>query len=98
MRLGDRGRQRIELGVGQVAEVADRRQAVARQHIERIGEIGTAILARIGEISNAIAQPVERQLEGRLRNRKFLFAGASQKIGDVGVEPEVVTAHAPEAK
>ena len=98
MRLGDRRRQRIELGVGEVAQVADRRQAVTRQHIERIGEIGAAVLARIGEIGNAIAQPVQRQLERRIRHREFLLAGASQKIGDVGIEPEIVAADAPEAE
>ena len=48
LRLGDRRRQRVELGVGEIAQVADRRQAVARQHIERVGEIGAAVLARIG--------------------------------------------------
>jgi hypothetical protein len=48
------------------------------------------------EIGDAVAQPVERQFEGCLRYRQFLLAGASEKVGDVGVEPESPpTAHRP---
>ena len=35
----------VELGVGEIAQIADRRRAVARQHVERIGEIAAAVLA-----------------------------------------------------
>ena len=65
LRLGDRRRQIVELGVGDVAQVADRRRAVARQHIERIGEIAAAVLARVGRAGDVVAQAVERQREGR---------------------------------
>ena len=54
LRLGDRRRERIELGVGDVAQVADRSRAIARQHIERVGEIGAAVLARVGGVGDEL--------------------------------------------
>jgi hypothetical protein len=84
--------------VGQVAQIADRRRAVARQHIERIGEIGAAVLAGISEIGDGVAQAVERELERGLGHREFSLARAGQKIGDVGVEPNVIAADAPQAE
>ena len=98
LRLGDRGRNAVELGVGEVAQIADRRRAVARQHIERIGEIGAAVLARVGQIGDVVAQPVERELERAFGHREFVLARARQEIGDVGVEPDVVAARPPQAE
>jgi hypothetical protein len=95
LRLGDRRRQRIELGVGEIAKVADRRHAVARQHIKRIGEIGAAVLGRIGGAGDRVAEPVERELECRIGHRDLAFARAGEEIGDVGVEPDVLAADAP---
>ena len=88
----------VEFGIGEVTEVADRRDAVARQHVERVGEIGAAVLARVGGIGDCVAQPVERELEGRVGHGDLALARASQEIRDVGVEPDVVAADAPQAK
>ena len=96
--LGDRRRQRVELGVSEVTQVADRSDAVARQHIERISEIGTAVLARVGDVGDLVAQPVERELERRVRHRDLALARAGQEVGDVGIEPDIVTAYAPKPK
>ena len=61
LRLGDGGRQRVELGIGEVAQIANGRRTVTRQYIERIGEIGAAVLADVGRVGDGITQPVERQ-------------------------------------
>ena len=98
LRLGDRRRQRIELGVGEIAKIADRRHAVARQHIERIGEIGAAVLAGIRGVGDRVAQPVERELERRVGHRDLAFARAGEEVGDVGIEPDVIAADAPQAE
>ena len=98
LRLRDRRRQRIELGVGDVAKIADRSRAVARQHIERIGDIDAAVLARVGGVGDGVAQPVEREPEGRLRHRDLAFARAGEEVGHVGIEPDVVAADAPQAE
>ena len=44
LRLGDRGGEIVELGVGEIAQIAERRDAVPRQHVERVGEIAAAVL------------------------------------------------------
>ena len=98
LRLGDRRRQRIELGIGEVAKVADRRDAVARQHIERIGEIGAAVLTRVGRVGDHVAQPVEREPERGLGHRDLALARAGKEIRDVGIEPDVIAADAPQAE
>ena len=98
MRLGDRRRQRIELGVGEITQIADRSRAVARQHIERIGEIGAAVLARVGSVGDRIAQPIERQLERGVGHRDLALARAGEEVGDIGVEPDIVAANTPQAE
>ena len=99
LRLGDRGRDRVELGVGEVAQVADRRRAVARQHVERIGEL-----------ARRRPWPDRRRLPTKLRSRssaslnatsgtaKSALARPRQEVGDVGVEPDVVAARRPQAE
>ena len=88
--LGERRRERVELGVGQIAQVADHRPAVARQHVERIGERGVVGLVRFGRVDDGVAQAIERLPEGPLGDHVLLLAGAGQEVGDEGVEPGVV--------
>ena len=98
LRLGDRRGEVGELGVGEIAQIAERRDAVARQHVERIGEIAAAVLRRLRRGGDDVAQPVERELERRVRHRKAALARPRQEVGDVGVEPGVVAADAPQAE
>ncbi len=88
--LGEGRCERIELGVGQIAQVADHRPAVARQHVERIGERGVVAGVRLGRIDDGVAQAIERLAERPVGDRVFLLAGAREEIGDEGVEPRVV--------
>src|SRR4029077_2142818 len=44
LRLGDRGRDRVWLGVGEVPQVSPRRGAIARQHVKRISKVAPAVL------------------------------------------------------
>ena len=98
LRLGDRRGQRIELGIGDVAKIADRGGAISRQHVERIGEIGAAVLAHVRGVGDRVAQPVERELEGCLRHRDLAFARAGEEVRHVGIEPDVIPADAPQAE
>ena len=84
--------KRVELGVGEIAQIADRRRAVARQHVERVGKIAAIVLARIRRRADDVAQAIERKPERRFGHGEFAFARAGEKIGDVGIEPDVVTA------
>ena len=98
MRLGDRRREVIELGVGEIAQIADRRRAVARQDIERIGQPVAAVLARIFRRRCDVAQTVDRELEGGIGHIVAAFARAGEEVGDVRIEPDVVTARRPQAE
>jgi hypothetical protein len=97
LRLGDRGLQLVQLGIGEVAQVAERRHRVAREHVIRIGQLAVDRLGRIA-LPDVIAQPVERQAERHLRHREVALARAGQEVGHVGVEPHVVAARAPQAE
>ena len=46
LRLGDRRCEIVELGVGEIAQIAERGDAVPRQHVERVGEVAAAVLRR----------------------------------------------------
>ncbi len=92
LRLGERGRESVELGVGKIAQIADHRAAVAREHVERVGERLRVVLVGLARVDDRVAQPVERLVEGPLRNREIALAGAGEEIGDEGVEPGVVVA------
>ena len=98
LRLGDRRLNVVELGIGDVAQVADRGHAIARQHIERISEIAAAVLARVGSACHVITQPVERLGERLLRHLEMALARPRKEVGDVGVEPGIVTTDRPQAK
>ena len=74
--LGERRRERVELGVGQIAQVADHRPAVARQHVERIGERGVVVGVRLGGVDDGVAQPVERLAERRPRRPRYFCSRA----------------------
>ena len=54
LRLGDRRRERIELGIGEIAQIADRRRAVAREHIERIGKSAPPFLPGRSVLATAL--------------------------------------------
>jgi hypothetical protein len=94
--LGDRGCDRVELGVGEIPQIAHRRGAVPRQHVERISEVTPSVLGRILGGADEIAQAVEREPEGDVRHRKPTLARARQEVGDVGVEPHVIAARGPQ--
>ena len=98
LRLRDRGGEIVELGVDEIAQVADRRRAVARQHIERIGEIASAVAAGVFGVGDEIAQPLHRQPERNVGHREVALARPGQEVGDVGIEPDVVAAHRPQAE
>ena len=98
LRLGDRRRQIVQLGVGDITQIADRSRAVARQHIERIAEFSASVLARLRRRGDEIAQAIDGQLEGRRRHLEFLLARACQEVGDIGIQPRIVAADRPQAE
>jgi hypothetical protein len=67
LRLGDRRLERVKLGIGEVAQIAERCDAVARKHVVHIGKIAAAVLGRI-VLRDVIAQIVERQPERDIRH------------------------------
>ena len=96
LRFRDRRRQVVQLGIGEIAQVADRRCAIARQHVEAVGEITSAVLFRLVGVDHRIADAVERVLEQHIRYRKSLFAGAGQEVRHVSIQPGVVAAGRPQ--
>ncbi len=92
------GWRSLELGVGEIAQIADRSDAVARQHVERVGEIAPAVLGRLRRAGDVVAQPIERQLERDVGHGEAALARPRQEVGDVGIEPHVVAARRPQAE
>ncbi len=89
--LGKGTREGVELGVREIAQIADNRPPVARKNIERIGDRRGIVLARLGSVDDLVAQPVERLLEGLARDGEIALPRARQKVGDEGVEPGVLS-------
>ncbi|GJE71390.1 hypothetical protein CHKEEEPN_2936 [Methylorubrum podarium] len=77
-----------ELGVGEVAQVAHHRPAVAGEHVGRVGQVHAAVLDG-GGVGHRVAQAVQRAVEGGLRHGKAPLAGAGEEVGDVGGQPRV---------
>ena len=90
LRARERGRESVDLGVGEIAQIAHDRAAVARQHIDRIGDRFAVAGRDVGRIGDRIAQMVERLVEPALRHGKAVLARPCQEVGDVGIEPEIV--------
>ena len=88
--LAERGREGVELGVGEIAQIADHGAPVARENIERIGERRGIVLVRLRGVDDLVAQPVERLIEGLLRHGEIALPRTGQEVGDEGVEPSVV--------
>ncbi|MCY1224512.1 hypothetical protein D9M72_366730 [compost metagenome] len=97
MRLGERRGEVVDQRVGVVAQVVDRRLAIAGEHVERIGDLVAAVLG-IGVVADAVLQVFKRLDHRGLRHVVLLFAGAGEEIGDIGVEPEIAITRAPEAE
>ena len=95
LRLRHRGREAHQLGVGVIAQIADRCFPAARHDIERIGYSGTLIL-NVGRVGELVLEIVERQLCRFLRHRKAFFPGAGDEVGDIGIEPEITGPWTPE--
>ncbi len=68
--LAERGREGVELGVGEIAQIADYGAPVARENIERIGERRGIVLVRLRRVDDLVAQPVERLIEGLAAARR----------------------------
>ena len=85
----------IELGVGEVAQIADRCRTVPRQHIKCVGEIAPAILGRILGVRHEIFQAIERKLEPGIGHGKAALARASEEVGNIGIKPHVIPAGGP---
>ena len=98
LRLGDRRRDRVQLGVGEITEVADRGDAVLRQHIELVSQLAAAVLVRLIGIGDAVAQPVDGLAERDVGHGKILLASPGQEVGDVGIEPAVIAARPPQTE
>jgi len=47
LRLGDGGGEVVKLGIDEITQVTDRRRAVTRQHVERVGKVAAAVLVRV---------------------------------------------------
>ena len=60
--LGERRREAVDAGVGVVAQIADRRAAVAGEHVERVGTVLAALL-EVLRVGDEVLQPVERLVE-----------------------------------
>src|SRR5439155_1025764 len=96
LRLGDGGGEVVELGVGVVAQIAERRCAVAREHVERIGERAAAVAARLLGVAGVVLEPIKRELEGAVRHHEAALARPCEKVAHIGVEPDIVTARRPQ--
>ena len=95
--LRQRRREAVEPGVGVVAQLADRRAAVAGEHIERIGTPLAAAL-EVLRVADEVRQPVERLVEGPLAHGVAGLLGPRQEVGDVAGQPHVAVATAPRCR
>ena len=95
--LRQRGGEAVELGIDVVAQFADRRPAVAGQHIERIGTPLTARL-EVLRIADVVLQPIERLGEGELRDGVAGFPGSREEVRDVARQPHVAVRWPPDAE
>ena len=97
-RLRRRRLEVVDLGVGEIAKIADRSDAVPRQHIERVSERQSAVGRGVRRRAHVIAQALKRELEGIVRNGEAAVPRPRQKVGDVGVEPGIVAAGGPQSE
>ena len=95
--LGERRRETVEARVGVVAQVADRRAAVAGEHVERIGPVLAALLEVLG-VGDEVLQPVERLGEGLRIDREALLLRTRQEVGDVARQPQIGGGRTPDAE
>ncbi len=95
--LRQRRAEVVELGVDVVAQLADRRPAVARQHVERIGP-GLAAPLEVLRVADVVRQAVERLVERLLAHRVVGLLGARQEVGDVAGQPHVAVGRPPDAE
>ena len=95
--LRQRGREAVELGVDVVAQLADRRAAVAGEHVEGIGAPLAARL-EVLRVADEVLQPVERLVEGLLAHDVAGLLGPRQEVGDVAGEPHVAVRRTPDAE
>ena len=86
-----------ELGVGDVAQVAERRDAVAGEHVVRIGQVARDRLGGIA-LRHVIAQRSSASLNATSGTGEVALARPREEVGHVGVEPHVVAARAPQAE
>ena len=101
LRRRQRGGEIIALHIGIIAQITDGRRPFARQHHQRIGQIGTAAVGacvEIGGVIHLIAQVVHRHAEGDIGHRIALFARPAEEVGDIGIQPEITAGGRPEAK
>ena len=87
-----------KLDVGDVTQVTDRHCTVARQHVERIGQLPAPIFVWLGSGCDVVAQTIDRE---RVRCRWYIestLACARQEIRDVGIEPRILAADRPQAE
>ena len=97
-RLRRRRLEVVDLGVGEIAKIADRSDAVPRQHIERVSERQSAVGGGVRRGAHVIAQALECELEGIVRNGEAAIPRPRQKVCDVGVEPGIVAAGGPQSE
>ena len=95
--LRQRCREAVELGVDVVAQLADRRAAVAGEHVERIGAPLAAVLEVLG-VADVVLQPVERLVEGLLAYGVAGLLGARQEVRHVAGQPHVAVRRTPDAE
>ena len=98
LRFCNRRRDVGKLDVGDVTQVTDRRGAVARQHVERIGQLAAAVFAGLGSGGDVVAQTVDRERVRRRRHLESALARPRQEIGDIGIEPGILAADRPQAE
>ena len=91
-------RARIELDVGDVAKVADRRHAVPGEHVERVRQRKPPVGRDVGRGAHIVPQAIERELEAVVGNVEAAGARAREEIGHVAVEPRVLAARRPETE
>ena len=70
---------------------------VARQHVERVGDLGRALL-QVDVVGERVLQVGERLQHRLARHVVVLLAGPRQEVGDVGIEPHVAGARRPQAE
>src|SRR4029077_14428381 len=80
----------VELGVREVAQVANHGPPVAGENIERISDRRRIIFVRLRRVDDLVTQAIKRLLEGLARHGEIALPCAGEEVGYKGVEPGII--------